>query len=832
MPEFVVKDFRGGLADFFSPSDLPDNQFQTFTEVDNRKQGKLEKSKGASLDAAAISTNTVGTWQSDGWGFLNYRTEWDNAGTPAQNSTFWYLACWAFNSVISYISRYDESDGTGGTWENILTISSSGDWTDGYGTEEPLVDFYVANQQLRISDGAFNANNDSKWYGFIKRDIFGQGLSNLVSYIPTKPSDASALSTWVLENQEIKPPTAVSMEFAFDKDNAVNAANEVGICIHHPTTTNELLNDLDADTFENSDKYAVTFVYDYVQESTLSKDGSGNIGVRSKETLTSKKYVPCIQLVVYTDSWNKRITGINLYWQPDGDVDWYLVSHLDTNEAWSDDPKALEISAAGSATTTDSATNMGYWIACPDLQTLRPAETITSGTAVQWTVLSENLAGAGYSVDDFIWAGTNSTWNISLTKTDCLISNLSAFQDNPDPNDTIELVDEGIDYTDTQDSTPAARYLRGAPIDTSKAATWYIPNDGVRGSTYTSRTGMEQDEKRPAVKWKTSAVSENRAFIGNVDTKDENDQTVRERSRVFWSEIGKYDSFNIINSMDIGKNDGDEVVSLQYHAGRLYILKERNTYVLNVSTSQFFIEAHYSGYGCSWRNASVVTPYGVVASDDQHITLFKPDGFQELSLPIKETFEGLSKSRSVIGYSPKENEIYYLSDTYDSSALPNFFKYNFNTKSWSQIDNPIGGGTWSNFGVGRNLEPTAYYITTGGSLKVVEMNRGSATSNTATVKTKKFDLGVPHRQKSLLGVGATYKTSSTGGDDVTMNLYFDGNTSADVTKTFTNSNTITNGYKKASGTFKTVEVELTASSSTLEIEDVSLKYRLKGTPAS
>ena len=40
---------------------------------------------------------------------------------------------------------------------------------------------------------------------------------------------------------------------------------------------------------------------------------------------------------------DKRITGMNIYWNPKGDVDWYQIVHLDANTGWADDYRAKRL---------------------------------------------------------------------------------------------------------------------------------------------------------------------------------------------------------------------------------------------------------------------------------------------------------------------------------------------------------------------------------------------------------------------------------------------------------------------------------------------------------
>ena len=88
--------------------------------------------------------------------------------------------------------------------------------------EFPSHDLLVHNQILRISDGSFL--NDPKWYGHIKRNVFGQGITPLTHYRFRTPPMAAAVNAWTLEDTELTPPTVVPLQHAFDQENVIDAA--------------------------------------------------------------------------------------------------------------------------------------------------------------------------------------------------------------------------------------------------------------------------------------------------------------------------------------------------------------------------------------------------------------------------------------------------------------------------------------------------------------------------------------------------------------------------------------------------------------------------------
>lgn len=347
-----IADFSGGLVTFPSPLDMRENQFQQLDEVDNMKLGRLEKVKGSADDAAAYTNIDSGYLAGDnlkGQGLFTYRTEWDKAGTPVENSTNWFILYRKNGDSDRTLNRYDEADGTGGSWAEIFDETV---WTSK--TNDPNLDMVVQNEVLRVSDGNFaNANNASQWYGYIKRSRFGNSVKlggTSVSYNECErfaaPSPAEALSTWHRTSTDLTPPVMVSMKMAWDRHTEVDDSTvDVGLYIHYTGTSNILTDDVSEGTFSEGDLYTATYVYDYIQESALGRDDGGNIGVRSKEDVSgSGARCPGIQVVWNTATVDKRITGMNIYWNPKGDVDWYQIVHLDVNTGWADDYRAKKLS--------------------------------------------------------------------------------------------------------------------------------------------------------------------------------------------------------------------------------------------------------------------------------------------------------------------------------------------------------------------------------------------------------------------------------------------------------------------------------------------------------
>lgn len=725
--------------------------------------------------------------------------------------------------------------------------------------EFPSHDLLVHNQILRISDGSFL--NDPKWYGHIKRDTFGQGLS-LSHYRWRTPPMSAAINNWYLKDTELVPPVVVPMKYAFDQNNDINAVNEVGIFVYYPdeTTLNadlvdtKLIPDTTAGTFSDKDKYTVTFLYDYVQESELARDANGDIGVFAQNApLASGARCPGIQLVPFTGTslanWNERITGINLYWQPEDDVDWYLVTTYDIQDAFSDDPRAKD------STTTDVirkgisvTSNSGYWIPClePYGATTNDTQELSSihGDHSATTLIGASNWSSGASsaaVDRAIIvmhdiADVTSMANFAegLARTITYIANIKALSTTTLTTGTSAGTVNwgnwvGQTYTDLA-SDYHWNHISGfvCAVSTDKVATWYLPNDGLKLATYNSLTGRAAETRLKPIKWNTATVVGNKAFYGNIDFKDENDQTIRERNRIVFTDNFKLDEAVVgTKFVDVGKNDGDEITALHSFQNRLYVFKTRNIYIYRIQSAQsvnFILERHIAGTGCLHKHAVTDTPYGICFADNKQVSLLRGLEISELSLLIRDTYQGLDlqpNSGGVsLGYHANINTLIV---NYDSTAT--MYAYNFDTQSWSKFDGH--SGTFQSQFVMSDDQELQTFDTTSEKVENLFVSTSNESTSTVKLKTKRFDFGLPDQFKRFTKLHITYLGGGAP-TNLTVKAYIDGNTTESFTQEIADSTTLTTDSFVVNELGKSIEIEISGVASNTRIDGIDIDYDIEG----
>ena len=718
--------------------------------------------------------------------------------------------------------------------------------------QAPSNDLLVHNQILRISDGAFL--NDPKWYGHIKRDFFGQGISyNFDGYRFRQPPMATAHNDWVLEDTKLTAPIVVPMKYAFDQNNNINTVNQVGIFVHYPDGTStdpELIPSVAGNTFKSKDKYTVTFLYDYVQESELGRDENGDIGVFSQNAVSGNgEHCPCIQIVPFTGnslaSWNKRITGINLYWQPEDDVDFYLVATYDIQDGFADDPRAKD-SAEDVVIRNDVTikTNNGYWIPCmePYGETADSYENISGSTSSTFTEEDSTSSwGTNFVANNmvFVHPARNATSlgdvSLQLAKTITIIANIKSVSGTTlttgiGSGATVKWKSWNGEEQDVDapfSMTSARAFV--ASVSTDKLATWYIPNDGLKLATYNSLTGRAAETRLKPIKWNTATVVGNKAFYGNIDFKDENDQTIRERNRIIFTDNFKLDEAVVgTKFLDVGKNDGDEITALHSFQNRLYVFKTRNIYIYRIQSAQsvnFILERHIAGTGCLHKHAVIDTPYGICFADNKQVSLLRGLEISELSLLIRDTYQGLTlnvnEGALSLGYHGNINTLVVNYD-FDATIM---YAYNFDTQSWSKFSG-FSGQYQSQFVLDDTQELQTFNT---GTKKVTNLFSSTSNDSTSTMllKTKRFDFGLPDQFKRFTKLHITYKGSGTG-TAMSYKVYLDGSDTPSITQEMIEHTTLQTHSSRINELAKSIEIEVYGVESNVRIDGIDIDYDIEG----
>lgn len=606
----------------------------------------------------------------------------------------------------------------------------------------PIISFYAVGGNLRISNGIFQDTAPSQWFGYIKRDFWGQGVTygsdgGRFSQPPMK----EAYNNWKLQDQELVAPIVGRGTRVGD---ATGAANQVAIHIAgtHPADWPDKATDVE---WNSRDRVTVSFVYDFVQESELGRTVSGEIGI-PMGTIASSGDARAFMVEAYTGaanaSWNRRITAIRLYYKFHDDPDWYEVSTLDVNKGWSESELIFDTE------------NTGYW---QPIITSKKGSGTTDGAGGSGTTIND--AGHGVSQGEGVYL-----LNTATIEPGSLFTKAASVAAN-----TITLPVAAVDSLGVNPANyNALDYIYGV-ISTTAVATFYIPFTGEKAYTYDTNTGRAAKLKVPATRWRTADTDGSKVLIGNVDTLDDNAQTSRERSRVYESPDGMPDTFILSKSKDLGIHQGDQVLAIKYFNRAWWVMMERNVVVLQPGT---LVELHrFDKVGCKWGNAFVSTKHGLAIADESQITLL-PSG-DEISFPKRDSYQSLSFFNPSLGYSINQDELYFIPRSgLDGTEM---WVYSFRTSGWRRVDIPTNsnGIAFTNL-ISNSLhnEPEVVYITMGDWKAIAYQLNSGTDSNTGEIKTKDYHNGTPYLNKQFRNGYLSYRSSS---QEVLVEVYLDGN---------------------------------------------------------
>ena len=867
MPPIVIDRFDGGEVDFLSARDLGANQFQQFENMSPRHITRAVKAN----DYGGRMTGLESSFLLPGQGFIQYRAEWDNSGTPRQVSTLYRVLARIVDSVGAWELNIHRADAKLdlGTWDTefIDETAAKGGWeraasnrlvqgssnvtftastgrisgvanlanyevgeiirvrntsdnggyftvtakepaansvdvaetltdesnTSAYIYPLPIISMYAIKGVLRVSNGNFYDDHSSQWHGYIKRDFWGQGItygSNGGRF--AQPPMKEAHSDWKLQDQELVSPTIVA---GSRNEQDTTAANEVAVHIasSHP---DDWPDKADAVTWNARDRVALTFTYDFVQESELSKGANGQIGIEMG-AIVSAADARGFMLEVYTGaanvSWNRRITAITLYYKFHDDPDWYEVQVFNVNKGWKESDKIFDTE------------NTGYWIPI-----------IAAGGGKSGT--TDAGGGSGTTVNDVahgLVVGETVYLGGTQIEPDVLITQVSA-----KVNDSFTIPVAAVESLGVNPANYNSLAWFGHTTSTTAVATFYVPFTGEKAFTYATNTGRAAKLKVPAIRWAAADTDGSKVLIGNVDTLDDNEQTLRERSRVFESPDGMPDTFLLTKSKDVGINLGDQIIAIKYYNGSWWVMAERNIVVLQPGNLREV--ARWHGRGCKWPNAFAVTPYGICMADESRITIY-PSG-DELTLPKRFSYKDLTFFEPAMGYDIDEDELLFIPETsgdfVTGTGIKESLAYSFITKSWGirafpanyQFSNIYNSGRYNHVELATELPE--------GIIGVFQSNHPSASNtNIGLLKTKEYHNGTPERKKNF---GKGYLTYQSDNAAVLVEVYLEGNANPAKTIYLDSASSLENVLVTLNVTAKLISFvfkQATGTSGTFVIED-------------
>jgi hypothetical protein len=248
MPKQIWKidQFHGGLNSNSDPRDILEEELSEATDVMVDELGKIRMMGGQAAHSA--NSNPTVTIQ-PGYGlfaFTHDRTLAHDAGTSAPTTGDNYLAL-ANSDTGADIEIYSDDDDS---WSSAARIVLG----DGSSTAGMKAVYYIADGNLRVGDAAFGADKRVKWYGYIDRYFFGDGVEGLDS---GGHANGTQVSKWHSTNANIEPLAVnIGMSGAASASSGMVPSENVPITLYAIGYQKEALDVRDGapNTTEDTDK--------------------------------------------------------------------------------------------------------------------------------------------------------------------------------------------------------------------------------------------------------------------------------------------------------------------------------------------------------------------------------------------------------------------------------------------------------------------------------------------------------------------------------------------------------------------------------------------------
>jgi len=349
------------------------------------------------------------------------------------------------------------------------------------------------------------------------------------------------------------------------------------------------------------------------------------------------------------------------------------------------------------------------------------------------------------------------------------------------------------------------------------------------------------------IQWKTSALINRRAYIGNVKVVDKDNTSHIFTDSIFKSKSNKFDTFTLDRRIDVAVGDGEEIVRLIGYADRLLQYKQNTLHIINVSGQSEYLESTHKYKGVSHPNQVCETDYGVAWCNPHGVYFY--DGKQVRDLFINKGIRNISKAKwdafyndsdeTMIGYSPSEKQLVLFQDVTSGDDV---MLYDMTTTSWVE-----GGGRVP------NKEKTNFINIWDGRLVFGYENAANKTTiepwtstpGTAItpfiIETKNFDFGTQANKKitkvyiTLKGTNPTNivpKFSVNGGAFSGVFKDTSGNNITNIAgpgNTWTEIEMLTDGNANNVKSFAVRLEEVSSQSvvSDIQINDITIVYRTK-----
>lgn len=291
---------------------------------------------------------------------------------------------------------------------------------------------------------------------------------------------------------------------------------------------------------------------------------------------------------------------------------------------------------------------------------------------------------------------------------------------------------------------------------------------GWRFSGETDATRRYRERNKPVYnpKWKTSAIVNRTAYLGNVEIILEDGTTVLKPDRILKSLPGKPDMFTKSGFVDVAIEDGEDIVKLEALGDLLLQFKNDTLYVINVGGEYEYIEATFNHRGIAHDGASTLTAHGVAFANTNGCFLFSGkkvislledrDGVHMIS---PDDWSGFITSTSQVSYIPKRDLLIVTDSCSKSESNGNFYIYDFRNAAWTYAKDKLSALDKTNFITDEDGSLIFSADNEEGRFYVVRCDGGK--TEEPVILTKDYDFGDTSAQKKIYRVVVTYRGNTS-----------------------------------------------------------------------
>ena len=741
-----------------------------------------------------------------------------------------------------YLYSKNEND-----WSNsqVITLGS---------TSNPKTSFYTIDGALRISDGAFGADNVNQWYGYIDRTLFEE----LEPSFPIKQ--------WYNTLQKVdKPATCFyndNMDFGGVYDASVTTNGSASASTVIQTGFSGQVNIIKA-VLSTKIYIAGTVSKNIVLRCTVGPADDGDFILPGAEdvtpaigwynpgtyNLTNILYFDATDTTVGsfvgsgTETFRSEITAstgidtagiMSLVTYESGNPPTDLSADLTNNNAFVEFDWATDTAASGwcTAVAASGKWEVGFTFIYDEEQEsqITLAEDETGGATTLTVPETDATSAPNIRIFFADWNNVDEPWNKRITGCNMYMRDVAQtttqswfLQVSMDFLKGKALVASSQKEFDAiyyaQANQPYYYFEIGSSTGVANECEMLEPS---LVTTYEVKSGLDAIEKSVISQFRSAVVIGRRVYAGGLMVQNEDESKDIMADAMIKTPVNKFDTFPLSRIIEASVRDGDEIIKLEEYADRILQFKKNKMHIINVSQEIEFLEDTFIHKGISHPAAAVKTDFGVAwvnnlgcyLYDGQKVHNLLEKGGRQI---IKESeWATFTANEPMIGYLPKKRQLIVVDDI-TTNGDGSTFLYDMVTQSW--VRGTIGtfpDQNKTNFVTDWNGD-LVYVHSTG---TVLKWDDTSYPSGSFEMITKDIDFGQPGQRKKIHKVYVTYK----GATATNVDVYFDVDGGTSLNKTFANGTNFSSNELAGSSSWAIAELKPTTSSEANNIKSFRLKF--------